>query len=512
MSRSRRFLGGLTLNYGYQAMLVVTGIWLTPFFLGRIGQHNYGLWLVGAQLLTYLSLTDFGVVALLPLETAYATGHAGGAGNATDLPQIIGQSARIVFYQIPIVVAVALAMWLTIPAEWQDLRGPLGIVLLGFVLSFPLRILPAILQGLQDLAFTGSMQIINWALSTAVTIWMVLAGWNLYALAVGWLIFQTVLTPLFVYRLWTRFPGVLPRRLPPVSWSTSRRQLEKGFWISVAQVAHLLMSNTDLLIIGKLLGSDAVVPYACTGKLASVLANQAQILMQNATPGLCELKSGESRQRLFQVLISLSHGILAFSGLVFCVVVLVNRWFVNWWVSGKQYGGTLLTAMILVNMLARHWNTTAAYSVFCFGYQRRISLTNLSDGLVTAAASLGLVMFLGPAGAPAGSLMGVCLVSLPFNLRIIARDTGVTIPHLVGAMLNGWAWRFALVGAGVLWLSTLWSPKSLLEAGGACASVGAVYLLVMLPNVLRSPLGGYIRPVLASFRIKCAALQVRFSS
>src|SRR5271169_6502072 len=77
-SRSRRFLGGLIMTYGYQAIVLFVGLWLTPFYLRRIGQHGYGLWLVGTQLLTYLSLTDFGVVELLPQEVAYSTGRAGG--------------------------------------------------------------------------------------------------------------------------------------------------------------------------------------------------------------------------------------------------------------------------------------------------------------------------------------------------------------------------------------------------------------------------------------------------
>ena len=512
MSRSRRFFSGLVLSYGYQGMLVVAGLWLTPFFLSRIGQHDYGLWLVGTQLLTYLTLTDFGLVALLPLETAYATGRAGGSEKATDLPHIVGQTTRLVLYQIPIVVAVAVAMWLTIPAEWQGLRGPLGIVLLGFVLAFPLRILPALLQGLQDLTFTNSLQIANWALTTAATVSMVVAGWSLYALAIGWLISQLVLMPVFAYRLWSRFPDVLPRRLPRVSWIASRPLLSKGFWISVAQIAQLLMGNTDLLIIGRLLGPAAVVPYACTGKLAAVLSNQAQILMQTATPGLCELKSAESRARLFQALIALTHGILTFSGFVFCVVLLVNHWFVGWWVTSRQYGGFFLTAAFLCNMLIHHWNTMAGYSVFCFGYQRRISLTNLSDGLVGVAASVGLTMVMGPVGAQVGSMLGVCLISLPCNLRVIARDTGVTMPHLIAAMLGSWSWRFALVGGGIWWVTTQWSPRSLPEAVAAVASVTAVYAAVMLPNLLRSPLGSYMRPLAASFRAKYVAWQMRFSS
>jgi O-antigen/teichoic acid export membrane protein len=501
------------MSYAYQAMLVIVGLWLTPFFLRRIGQHDYGLWLVGTQLLTYLTLTDFGVVALLPLETAYATGRTkDGTARTEELSQLIGQTTRLVLYQLPVVMIVAAAMWFTIPAEWLGLRGPLGVILLGFVVAFPLRILPALLHGLQDLTFTGSVQMVSWASSTAVTILMVMSGWSLYALAVGWLITQTASAPVYFFRMRRRFPGILPQRLPSLSWSATRAQLGKGFWINVAQVAQLLMSSTDLLIIGRLLGPAAVVPYSCTSKLPGVLANQAQLLMQSATPGLCEMKTGESRQRLFQVLVALTHGILTFSGLVFCVVLVVNHWFVNWWVTAHQYGGFPLTGIVLLNMVIRHWTSTTGYTVFCFGYQRRISLTNLADGLVTVATSAMLIMLWGAVGAPVGSIVGACLVSLPCNLLVIARDTDVTVAHLVSAMLRSWIWRFMLLAGGCWWLGLRWSPKNLPEAAGAAASIAALYVLVMLRDVLNSPLGDYIRPLFATFCGKCAALQVRFSS
>src|SRR5882762_4664972 len=96
MSRTRRFLSGLSLGYANQVLLVVVGLWLTPFLLHRIGQHDYGLWLVGAQLLAYLSLMDFGIVGLLPRATAYALGRSGGVVEAKDLPEIIGQTIWLV--------------------------------------------------------------------------------------------------------------------------------------------------------------------------------------------------------------------------------------------------------------------------------------------------------------------------------------------------------------------------------------------------------------------------------
>jgi len=508
-SRTGRLIGGLIMTYGYQAVLIVTGIWLTPFYLRHIGQTDYGLWLIGAQLLTYLTLSDFGVVALLPMETAYATGRAGGAEKADDLPRIVGQTTRIVLYQLPIVILIAAGMYLTIPAKWQGLHGPLAVILIGFILGFPLRVLPAVLQGLQDLTFANGLQIVIFFITTTSTVLMVTAGWSLYALAIGWLVSQFIATPVWIYRLMTRFPGVLPRRLPPMVWQSARTQLGKGFWISVAQIAQLLMSNTDLLIGGRIFGPAALVPYSCTGKLPGVLGNQAPILMHTATPALCELKTGESHLRVFQALVALNQAMLTFSGLVFCVVVVVNHWFVDWWVTAKQYGGATLTLVVLTNMIIRHWTTVSSYTVFCFGHQRRISLTNLADGLVTAGSTIVLSLLFGLPGTAAGSIAGACLVSLPCNLVKISRDLDIPIGQLAKDMVFSWAWRFALVAGGCLLLARQWSPSSLPAAAAVSVAVTIVYIAVMLPNVLRAPLGSYVRPMLASFWKPFAALAMR---
>ncbi len=507
MSRFQKFFGGLALTYAYQAMLMLAGLALTPFYLRRIGQHDYGLWLVGTQLFTYLALTDLGLIALLPQDVAYATGRAEGYQKATDLPEIVGRTARLVLYQIPLVALVALGIWLAIPAEWRELRGPLALMLLGFLIAFPLRILAALLQGLQDLTFVGVMRIASWLATTAVTVWLVFTGSSLYALAIGSFVSQTISAPFFFYRLRRKFPEVLPRHFPKIDWTKCRTQLAKSSWISVAQIAQLLMANTDMLIIGRLLGPAAVVPYACTSKLAGVLGNQVNTLMQTAEPGLCELKTAGTRQKLLQVLVALNHGILAFSGLIFCIVLIVNQWFVTWWVTAGQYGGFWLTLAILVNMLFVHWDTVAAYSVFCLGHQRRISLTNLANGIITSGATLGLAWMMGPIGAPLGSLAGTCLAGLPLNLTVIARDTGVPVLELIRRMLAGWTWRFAVCGGAACALALYWSPASLLQAVPVVGATAILYLAVMYPTLMRSPLGEYGRSILELFRGKYLALQ-----
>src|SRR5271170_4332380 len=111
MSRSRRFLGGLGFGYLYQAAVLLAGLWLTPFLLTHIGQYDFGLWTLGAQLIYYLALMDLGVVALLPRELAYATGRSITQGTPPDLKRITGESARVVLFQTPIVAIAALGLW-----------------------------------------------------------------------------------------------------------------------------------------------------------------------------------------------------------------------------------------------------------------------------------------------------------------------------------------------------------------------------------------------------------------
>src|SRR5262245_19548143 len=124
-SRLGRFVGGLGLGYVHTAITVVVGLWLAPYLLHHLNSHRYGLWLLGAQVLVYLALLDFGIVQVLPRDVAIASGRAN--DNYSELQAIIGQTARIVLWQVPAVALVGLLVVWLLPVEWAELRWPLAI-------------------------------------------------------------------------------------------------------------------------------------------------------------------------------------------------------------------------------------------------------------------------------------------------------------------------------------------------------------------------------------------------
>jgi O-antigen/teichoic acid export membrane protein len=297
-------------------------------------------------------------------------------------------------------------------------------------------------------------------------------------------------------RVARRFPAAMPRRLSFAGEST-KGYLARSLWVAVSQTAQVLLNGTDVLIIGAVLGPAAVVPYACTGKLIAVLANQPQAILQSAAPALSELRPLGDRARIVQVTSALSQATLAVSGLVACVVLAVNQAFISWWVGSDQFAGIGLTLLMLSGMLVRHFNTTNVYALFCFGYERRLALTTLADGLVTIVAGTAFIGWFGISGGPLAALVGVLAVSVPFNLRGLSAETGITRATLI-ATLGPWAIRFALVAiaAGVVGVvqRTGTFPALALTAGSAAA----LYVLAVGGPILRSPAGIYVQPILAS--------------
>jgi O-antigen/teichoic acid export membrane protein len=502
--RLGRFIAGLGFGYLHTLIALAVGVFLTPYLLSRLGGHDYGLWLLGAQVVAYLALMDVGVVALVPREVAFAVGQ----GQGTDSPAVralVGRTLAVIWWQLPLVALVALTTWWLLPAEWAALARPLGLVLIAFVVLFPLRVFPALLQGLQDLGFLGAAQLSGLIAGTAATLGAVWGGLGLYALAIGWVASQLLPAGLAWWRLRSRHAGVRQAGRVSVTWAEARAQLGRGAWISVSQIAQVLLTGTDLVIVGTAIGPEAAVVYACTGKLATLLFNQPYLLLQTALPALSELRGAAARDRLNQISVAMTQLLFLASGGIVVVVLVANESFVSWWVGPSRFGGFALTAALLAGMFVRQVNFATVYTLFCYGYERRLALTSVADGVVGAVAMLLLVPRLGPLGAAIGLAVATVAVSLPANLRALGRETGLP-PLAFLAFWKAWALRLAIVVVGALGLRGLTAGEPWALAP-AVVAVAALYLAMMAPEMARPPLGPMLAERLGAWSAVIPALR-----
>jgi O-antigen/teichoic acid export membrane protein len=505
MSRTRKFVGGVTLGSIQLVLATLVGLWMTPFLLGRLGAETLGFWLVAQQLLGYLLLIDLGVNAVLPREAAYAIGRAQGEGVG-DLPHVIARARRAVQLQMPLVLLAASGVAVWIVARYPEQRGPLLFVLAAFVFCFPARLFQSVLQGLQELPFLGKVQIASWSSMTIATIALVVAGAGLWSLVIGWAVAQSVTIAASWLRVERRHHDAWPSGDLKPSLPELRAYGVNAAWISMAQIAQVLLSGSDLLMLGAILGPHAVVLYSCTSKLTSVLANHPQLIMNAAIPALSEHWAAGRRERLVELVTALTLAMLTASGLIVCLTLALNYGFVSWWVGDSQFGGGTLTALLALQLVVRHWNVTLIYGLLAFGLEKRVSIMNLADGIVTVIVGLALIPAVGVAGPVIGSIVAVLATSLPFNLVALAGRTEIGVTSWLRPLWP-WAWRLAALGLAASGVSAFWAPTGVIGLSVAGAAVTVVYAAVMAHGLRRSALAPFVSSRLAPWLPRLAGMR-----
>jgi O-antigen/teichoic acid export membrane protein len=222
--------------------------------------------------------------------------------------------------------------------------------------------------------------------------------------------------------------------------------------------------------------------------------------MHVAQPALAEMRTSESRERLQRVATALTQAMLLMSGALVVVILPVNHAFVTWWVGPFQYGGWSLTLAFAAMMVLRHLSVAIIYTLFCFGYERQISLTSLADGVVTVVATAISIHVWGPVGAPLGSIIGVLAVSLPVNGRSVAREMGLS-GRAFGSIIAPVLVRIAVVGGGAAIASVWLAPASLLGVGLLVSASVALYVLLVFPLAWHGEVGPYLRHALYLSRL-----------
>jgi O-antigen/teichoic acid export membrane protein len=497
MSRTHRIVTGFGVTLLNQALVVLVGLWLTRFTLHRVGAHDYGLWLIGAQFVAYLSLLDLGVTALLPRDVARVTGiHAEGDARDAALREVIAESMSIVLWLlVPIGVASA-ALIVLIPSDWAALRGPLAVSLACFFGTYPLRLAHSTLTGLQDLAYVGGVEIVSWALGVAATVGFIELGFGLYSVAVGPAIAQVVSCVAWIWRLVATHRSALPHRVPWLDPRVVWKRLKPGGWVSLSQIAHLLLNGTDIVIIGRILGPTAVLPYSFTDKSETLFNNQPYTVAALAGPAISQLRGGSDLPRMVRAVRAVSGVVVILSGGIVVAVLATNHAFVRVWIGEDHFGGMFLTMVLLVNMLLGHLSFSFGSTLLYCGYERAIAILSMVNGFLGIGLSILFVRRFGIVGAPIGALLAICLTQVPVYTVLLARELRSSVLELLGGLVP-WLTRFAPLVVLAWLVGTRFGARSLPAISLVGGTVVALYAVVMLPLLRKPPLDTYAAPYLA---------------
>jgi O-antigen/teichoic acid export membrane protein len=470
---------------------IVTGLVLVPLTLHRIGPRVWGLWLASGEILGHAGMVELGIVGVLPWMLAEADGNQ----DRDRMRRLVGSGFWICSGVGVVYGLVALGVWTVLPsvlrltpADQALLAAPLALLVLSNALSYPLRVFRAVLTGLQDARFNGTLTIVNSVLEVVITAVLILKGYGLYALALGAAVPPMIILSVGVVRVMTVAPDLL-RGWGPPSVSEMRPLFTSGAGVWLATVGWQLLAATTATVITFLGFPEWVPVYSCTAKLSAVSTQLAWVLPDSGLVGLAQLsgdREGSGRVRHMVLMMLRLHLLLA--GAAACGYLMINPAFVSRWVGANYFGGlqltVLLAAGIMLSSLIHGLITTASL----LGNRFRVGVVTLVYGIVQTALAIVMGHFWGMVGIAAAALIAGAATAVPAGIVLLGPSTALSVGELMTEVFRPWGARVVVL----LFVSGLvgffYRSIGLGVSIAAAVAVSFVYVWQMRPLYVGLPL------------------------
>ena len=427
---------GLASAWFSAGVATLCSLWLAPFALSRLDQNEYAIFLLGNDILLWLTFLDLGLTGAL---TARLAPHGAGDSSERDRIASTGFAAQSFISVLTLVVGLGLA-WafpflFDVPAHHaSEVRWVLALLAMATALTAATKTYNAILIANRRLYLNHLTQIWAVLVRTALVAGGLWVGLGLPALAYGTLA-ATIFTA-----LQTRF--LVRRHLPLVRlrWSLADQETLKdtwkvGMWFSINGMSVIVLRTTDRFIVANMVTLASVTPYVLTGRIYEICQTNLSQIANTTWPLLAELIGQGRREEALR----LWHGATTLSVLLPVVVGAAfwsaNGVFMRAWVGPAHYAGIWIDALLVANMALLVIITSFRSALTGASILRPQALWRAGEGILFIALAMALVGTLGLPGVALAKLVST-IVGCAWMPRRLAPILGVTAGRLAGIVLG----------------------------------------------------------------------------
>lgn len=488
-SRRRAAMVMLAGGYLSLALTVVQGLLMVPLYLRYIGPGMYGAWLASGDVLGWLAMLNLGIAGVVTQRMAAAHGR----GERQVLGEYYGSGMLVQAALVTVLAGVAAGVAPFIPG-WLGIRGEEARVLsrcfaiagvatgLG-IMSALAGTLPA---AVQRMAFNAAANLACTLIGIGTTLWMLLAGQGLWALAWGMLARNGLLLLALAGNALVvmRSEGTRMRVRVPVLRDLA--SLARSTLLTM--LGNTAAGRCDALLVAVVFRPELATVYVLTRRAAEIVSMFLALIGGAVYSGFAHLVGSGHLARARRVLAEADRGYLAAGALAVALYMALNRTFVELWVGPAQYGGHLLTVLLGLNVLLVGRAALITYLLGGSGQIRQSAHLIFAEAVARVAAVLALLLVLGVPGVP---LAGIATTAV--SALVALKWLGRRLEGAEGATWTGAAWpAYALLlAAGAAAGGERWAGSwaGFAAAGAVFTAAGAALLVAMDPAVRAVALG-----------------------
>lgn len=477
VTTSKRLVYNSVLNVATLVTHAAIGFFLIRFFLGRLGEVRYGIWvLIGGSMFRYAPMLSMGlnssVNRYVPLYLAQ--NDHDGIQRVVNTSLFFFLSIAVVLVVVSLVIYYHVDSWFAIEPELVRSAGIL-VLIVGFCFAFAMPFQPstAILSGLQRYDLINVVVLSILLLRTALIIILLLCNYGLLTTGIVYGLSEIVVRAL--HSIYVR------RLLPAASLSFAKidfrllkEMLPYGINTFLYAMGALIIYHASSLIIGIFIGAAEISQFTVAAAGVLLLSQLLNAFTVAIKPAVSDLDARNDNATVKEIaLLTQKYSLLLILPSA-CFLIAMGREFLYVWVLDRFKDPAVIDGMavILAILTIGHGLRLAQHSNFLVlvgrGQHKIFAVLTALTALLCVSASVisvkvfnqGLVGIAWSIFLPMALISGVIL-PIYFNWKMhistLENALNVWLPALLGSlpaiiMIIGW--------------KCLAPPDSWLEIGG----------------------------------------------
>ncbi len=451
----------------------VIGFFLIRFFLGRLGEARYGVWVLIGSLFRYRGILSMGLNSAINrhIPVCLAKDDREGVGKVISTALFFFSVLAVLVALLSLLLYAKVGDWFAVEPNLVATAGRLVLVTgLCFAISSPLQLTSAVLSGLQRYDIIGVVTLAILIARTALVVVLLLRGYGLITMGLVFGISE-IGTRALQYSVVRRLlPGV-SLSLHSVDMKLLKEMLFYGMNTFMYAMGALVMYKASDLIIGIFLGTSQISRFAVATAGVLLLSQLLQAFTAAIKPAVSDLDARDDQSRVQEIAFLTQKYSLLLIIPAACFLLVLGREFLTVWVGTKFQDPAVVgsLAVVLAILTVGHCLRLTQHSNFLVlvgrGEHRIFGLLTGVTAIVCVCGSVLTVKYLGWGlegiawcnAVPVGLVSGLIL---PFYFN---RKMGITLGQSVTRV-----WWPALVGSlPAVALMTAWKllapPDSWLE-------------------------------------------------
>ena len=349
ITTSKGLIHNTFFNVTTQIIQAVITFFLIRFFLGKLGEVKYGVWIIVASIFNYRTTISMGLNSSINryIPVYLATNDEEGIQRVISSSFFFYSALSIVLILASLVVYYNIGSWFAIGPNLVPTAGILVLVVgFCFATAMPLQLSSAILSGLQRYDLINLAILIHLIIRTVLLVILLSVGYGVITIGLMFGLSEIsvrVMQLIFIKKLMPH----ITISLKDVDFQLLREMLAYGINTLLYAMAGLIMYKSSDIIIGIFISTAHVARFSVAA--ASVmLLSKVEAFTRAIKPAVSDLDARDDRSRIHEVAFLSQKYILLLLIPAICFLVVMGREFLSVWVGAKFPEPTIVDELSVV--------------------------------------------------------------------------------------------------------------------------------------------------------------------